>query len=61
MKNMEKEKVINVITLGDSGVGKTSIIQRFKDDTFSEGLNITLGFDIVVLKRKFENRDLTIS
>ena len=55
------EKVINVITLGDSGVGKTSIIQRFKDDTFSEGLNITLGFDIVVLKRKFENRDLTIS
>ena len=61
MKNMEKEKVINVITLGDSGVGKTSIIQRFKDDTFSDDKNVTLGIDVIVLKRKFENRDLTIS
>ena len=61
MKNMEKEKVINVITLGDSGVGKTSIIQRFKDDTFSDDKTVTLGIDVIVLKRKFENRDLTIS
>ena len=55
------EKVINVITLGDSGVGKTSIIQRFKDDTFSDDMTVTLGIDVVVLKRKFENRDLTMS
>ena len=58
---MEKEKVINVITLGDSGVGKTSIIQRFKDDTFSDDKTVTLGMDVIILKRKFENRDLTIS
>ena len=55
------EKEINVITLGDQGVGKTSIIQRFKDDTFSDDKNVTLGIDVIVLKRKFENRDLTIN
>ena len=55
------EKEINVITLGDQGVGKTSIIQRFKDDTFSDNMRVTLGIDVLILKRKFENRDLTIS
>ena len=55
------EKKINVITLGDSGVGKTSIINRFKDGTFKEDITVTLSIDVVVLKRKYENRDMIIS
>ena len=30
------EKKINVITLGAAGVGKTSIIMRIKNGTFTE-------------------------
>ena len=32
----ESEPIFKVITLGDSGVGKTSIITRFTSDTFKE-------------------------
>ena len=32
----ENEQIFKVITLGDSGVGKTSIITRFTSDTFKE-------------------------
>ena len=55
------ERRINVITLGDSGVGKTSIINRFRDRTYKENIKLTLGIDICVIKRKFENKNITIS
>ena len=55
------ERRINVITLGDSGVGKTSIINRFRDGTYKENIELTLGIDICVIKRKFENKNITIS
>ena len=55
------ERRINVITLGDSGVGKTSIINRFRDGTYKENIKLTLGIDICVIKRKFENKNITIS
>ena len=34
--------------LGDSGVGKTSIIQRFCRDTFKELFSATIGVDLQV-------------
>ena len=43
-KNVKNLK-INVITLGASGVGKTSIIKRIKDNTFSDFTLTTLSFD----------------
>ena len=34
----------NIITLGDSGVGKTSIIQRYVNNSFLEDTIATIGF-----------------
>ena len=58
---MEKEVKINVITLGDCNVGKTSIINRIKTGKFEETYSPTIGFDYFVIKRKYEKKHLIIS
>ena len=62
---MEKEKYttfnINVITLGDCGVGKTSIIKRIKTGKFEEFYSPTVGFDFFVIKRKYEKKHIIMS
>lgn len=37
---------IKLLTLGDSGVGKTSLLMRYADDSFSESFITTIGIDI---------------
>ena len=39
----KEEKIFNIITLGDSGVGKTSIIKRYLYRTFDEQCLSTIG------------------
>ena len=40
---MERNVNLNVITLGDIAVGKTSIIKRIKDGSFDENYKATIG------------------
>ena len=54
------EKVINVITLGDSGVGKTSIINRIKDGTFKNEYSVTINIDHFFIRKKYEKKNLII-
>ena len=42
---MEIEKCIKCILIGDSRVGKTSIFQRFINNTFEHQVPITIGVD----------------
>ena len=51
----EKEKIdkINIITLGNSSVGKTSLIQRYVDEIFEDTF-ATIGFNT-----KFKNKILS--
>ncbi len=39
----ENAKGVKVVLIGESGVGKTSIIYRFINNTFEEGLETTTG------------------
>jgi small GTP-binding protein len=39
------EYVIKILTLGDSGVGKTSIIQKFINEKFNQSMLSTIGVD----------------
>ena len=41
MEDDENAKVCKVVLLGESGVGKTCIIERFVDDIFEEGKILT--------------------
>ncbi|MFX0037466.1 MAG: Rab family GTPase [Candidatus Hermodarchaeota archaeon] len=44
---VEREFVFKVVILGDAAVGKTSLINRFVEDKFSEDYRATLGANIV--------------
>ena len=50
------EKQINIITLGDTGVGKTSIIKRIQKGEFDEEIKATVGNDILTLKRPYKKK-----
>ena len=49
---------VNVITLGASGVGKTSIIKRIKDGTFENEYNVTIGVEFFSIDRKYETKNI---
>ena len=49
----DKKCFVKVVAIGDSGVGKTSLIQMFEHVKFSEGFKPTLGAD-------FSNKEITV-
>ena len=55
------ERPINIITLGSSGVGKTSIIGRIEFKKFDDFTPATIGMKYSYIKRKYEKKNLIIS
>ena len=53
-------KTFNLITLGDSGVGKTSIINRYVNKTFDDNISSTLGMNFSFKEINFNNKDKII-
>jgi Ras-related protein Rab-1A len=41
----EYDRLVKLVIIGNSGVGKSSILFRFTDDTFSESYLTTIGVD----------------
>lgn len=54
MTEQTYDHMLKLVVVGDSGVGKTSIVVRFCDDKFSEGTASTIGVD-------FKTKFMTIS
>ena len=48
------KKKIKMITLGDTGVGKTSIINRIKDGTFKNDYSVTINIDHFLLEKSIK-------
>ena len=44
--------------IGDSGVGKSSLLQRFAENTYSEGFIATIGVDFVRLIQKIRTTEI---
>lgn len=49
------ERICKVVLLGESGVGKTSIISRFINDVFEESVTTTTGASYVGKTMTFED------
>ena len=58
---MENSINLNVITLGNQGVGKTSLVNRIINGTFQETYTSTIGIEFHTLKRTYENKNLEIT
>ena len=54
-KENEKETVMNVITLGEGDVGKTSIIRRYIHNIFDESILSTIGLNFSYKEVKLKN------
>ena len=55
------ERIINIITLGSSSVGKTSIISRIQFNKFEESLPATIGIKYNIIKRNYAKKNIIIS
>ena len=56
-----EERDLNVITLGETGVGKTSIINRLKNDSFNENELSTDYSTCFTLQRPFNKLNITMN
>lgn len=54
------EPIYKIMLLGDSGVGKTSILLRFTDDIFTKSLESTIGVDFKMKSIKVENTSIQL-
>jgi len=43
--NTEYDYLFKILMIGDSGVGKSSVLERFVDDTYNESFISTIGID----------------
>ena len=48
-KSTRNAKKYRIVFLGDQGVGKTSIIERYTTDRFDEGYNVKYYFYLFVV------------
>ncbi|KAK5579408.1 hypothetical protein RB653_009091 [Dictyostelium firmibasis] len=57
---MEEDKQYKVLLIGDSDVGKTSIVKRFSDDTFDEDLLCTIGVEFKMKEVKVDGKKVEL-
>ncbi|KAG3194042.1 hypothetical protein PC129_g24951 [Phytophthora cactorum] len=55
-----KKVLLKVIILGDSGVGKTSLMNQYVNKKFSAGYNATIGADFLTREVLVDGRQVTM-
>lgn len=55
-----KKTLLKVIVLGDSGVGKTSLLQQFVNGRFSNQYKATIGADFLTRELTIDDKNVTI-
>ncbi|MHA1651472.1 MAG: Rab family GTPase [Candidatus Helarchaeota archaeon] len=55
------QKIFKVVVIGAAGVGKTSIIRRFCENSFLEGYKTTIGSDFYVKKLDLDEALVNLS
>eukprot|EP01102_Stenamoeba_stenopodia_P010227 TRINITY_DN3062_c0_g1_i1.p1 TRINITY_DN3062_c0_g1~~TRINITY_DN3062_c0_g1_i1.p1 ORF type:complete len:204 (+),score=45.76 TRINITY_DN3062_c0_g1_i1:451-1062(+) len=61
MATNEYDHLFKLLIIGDSGVGKSSILLRFTEDDFEEDQPCTIGVDFKVKMMDFANKKLNLT
>lgn len=56
----DSDFIFKIVVIGDSNVGKTSIIDRYSNDIFLENRKNTIGVDFTVIERTIETMIVSI-
>ena len=59
-KTKETDLCFKVIIIGDSGIGKTSLLQQVMNNEFNGDNMSTVGFEIVNIKGSFNNQKIQL-
>jgi Ras-related protein Rab-1A len=54
------DHLYKILLIGDSGVGKSSIIMRYTENTFSEKMQSTIGVDFKITTIKHNNKTIKL-
>jgi len=57
---LKKKVLLKVIILGDSGVGKTSLMNRYVSDKFSQQYKATIGADFLTKEINIDDKAVTL-
>lgn len=57
---MTAKYIIKILTLGDTMVGKSSIVLRFSDDKFDDNIFSTIGIDFKTKYIKYKNSSVKV-
>lgn len=52
---------LKYLVIGDSGVGKTSLLMRYCEDVFHTDLLSTVGVDFKIKRTKIDNREVCLN
>lgn len=61
MSARDCDHLFKVVLIGDSGVGKSSILLRFTDDTFNPEQQSTIGVDFKVKQINIDDKDIKLT
>lgn len=53
--------LFKIVLIGDAGVGKTCVVQRFKSGTFFEKQSNTIGVDFTMKSVTIEDKKVKVS
>jgi small GTP-binding protein len=54
------DELIKLLLIGDSGVGKSCLLLRFSDDTFTTSFITTIGIDFKIRTIELDNRRIKL-
>jgi Ras-related protein Rab-1A len=58
--NYEYDYLFKILIIGDSGVGKSSLLLRFSDDTFTESYISTIGVDFKINHIEIDGKQIKL-
>jgi len=57
MTNHKYDHLYKLLIIGESGVGKTCLLLRFTDDSFTQNHLTTIGKDSFYFRNRFQDQD----